>query len=86
MLDQTPRPAQPRQASSTKKAVLRFPKGHGTWIREVRMTATVTGTDIAIRLFAALMAGALIGFDRSTRGRIAGLRTTILMCLAPPAP
>ncbi|MBN9544933.1 MAG: MgtC/SapB family protein [Alphaproteobacteria bacterium] len=46
------------------------------------MTATVTGTDIAIRLFAALMAGALIGFDRSTRGRIAGLRTTILMCLA----
>lgn len=46
------------------------------------MTTTVTGADIAIRLLAALMAGGLIGFDRSMRGRIAGLRTTILMCLA----
>ena len=46
------------------------------------MTATVTGTDIAIRLLAALMAGGLIGFDRAIQGRIAGLRTTILMCLA----
>jgi len=46
------------------------------------MTVTVTGTDIALRLLAALMAGGLIGFDRSTRGRIAGLRTTMLMCLA----
>ena len=46
------------------------------------MPVTVTGTDIALRLLAALMAGGLIGFDRSTRGRIAGLRTTMLMCLA----
>ena len=46
------------------------------------MTVTVTGIDIALRLLAALMAGGLIGFDRSTRGRIAGLRTTMLMCLA----
>ena len=46
------------------------------------MTTNVTGADIAIRLLAALMAGGLIGFDRSMRGRIAGLRTTILMCLA----
>jgi putative Mg2+ transporter-C (MgtC) family protein len=46
------------------------------------MTTDVTATDIALRLFAALVAGGLIGFDRSTRGRIAGLRTTILICLA----
>jgi putative Mg2+ transporter-C (MgtC) family protein len=46
------------------------------------MTATVSDTDIALRLLAALMAGGLIGFDRAQRGRIAGLRTTILMCLA----
>jgi putative Mg2+ transporter-C (MgtC) family protein len=46
------------------------------------MTASVTVGDIALRLLAALAAGGLIGLDRSTRGRIAGLRTTILICLA----
>lgn len=46
------------------------------------MTATVTWQDIGLRLGAALLAGALIGLDRGMRGRIAGLRTTILMCLA----
>jgi len=46
------------------------------------MTVTVTGTGVALRLLAALVAGGLIGFDRPTRGRIAGLRTTMLMCLA----
>jgi putative Mg2+ transporter-C (MgtC) family protein len=46
------------------------------------MTASVTVGDIALRLLAALAAGGLIGLDRSTRGRVAGLRTTILMCLA----
>ena len=46
------------------------------------MTATVSPLDIALRLLAALIAGSVIGFDRSSRGRIAGLRTTILMCLA----
>lgn len=49
------------------------------------MTASVTGMDIALRLLAALVAGGVIGLDRSMRGRIAGLRTTILMCLAAPA-
>jgi putative Mg2+ transporter-C (MgtC) family protein len=44
--------------------------------------STVTTTDIVLRLAAAMAAGALIGFDRSTRGRIAGLRTTILICVA----
>lgn len=35
-----------------------------------------------LRLAAAVAAGAIIGFDRGTRGRIAGLRTTILICVA----
>jgi putative Mg2+ transporter-C (MgtC) family protein len=43
---------------------------------------TVTTQDIVIRLLAAALAGALIGLDRGTRGRTAGLRTTILVCLA----
>jgi putative Mg2+ transporter-C (MgtC) family protein len=42
----------------------------------------VTWQDIALRLGAALLAGALIGYNRGTRGSVAGLRTTILMCLA----
>src|SRR5438128_932072 len=46
------------------------------------MTATVSWQDIVLRIGAAIQAGALIGYDRGTRGRIAGLRTTILMCLA----
>ena len=45
------------------------------------MPVTVTTQDI-IRLLAAALAGALIGLDRGTRGRTAGLRTTILVCLA----
>jgi putative Mg2+ transporter-C (MgtC) family protein len=49
------------------------------------MTVQVTWADIALRLAAALLAGGLIGLDRSRRGRIAGLRTTILMCLAATA-
>jgi putative Mg2+ transporter-C (MgtC) family protein len=42
----------------------------------------VTTQDIIIRLLAAVLAGALVGFDRGSRGRTAGLRTTILVCLA----
>lgn len=38
--------------------------------------------DVFLRVGAAVLASALIGFDRGTRGRIAGLRTTIPMCLA----
>lgn len=46
------------------------------------MTVTVSTQDIILRLLAAALAGALIGFDRGTRGRTAGLRTNILVCLA----
>jgi putative Mg2+ transporter-C (MgtC) family protein len=37
--------------------------------------------DIAVRLGAALLAGGLIGFERSFHGRPAGFRTHALVCL-----
>lgn len=37
------------------------------------------------RLFIALLLGGLIGFERQTRGRSAGLRTNILVCLGSAA-
>jgi putative Mg2+ transporter-C (MgtC) family protein len=37
---------------------------------------------IALRLFLAVVAGTLIGINRDERGRAAGLRTTLLVCLA----
>ena len=46
------------------------------------MHATVSVEDIVLRLLAATAAGAVIGFDRGRRGRTAGLRTAILLCLA----
>jgi putative Mg2+ transporter-C (MgtC) family protein len=38
--------------------------------------------DICLRLVLTLMAGAIIGFNRGARGHAAGLRTTMLVCLA----
>lgn len=46
------------------------------------MPTTLSWTDIALRLLLAVVAGALIGADRGERGRPAGLRTTLLVCLA----
>lgn len=46
------------------------------------MNAVVTWQDIGLRLAAAVLAGAIVGFDRGARGEVAGLRTTILICLA----
>ncbi|MDR3638104.1 MAG: MgtC/SapB family protein [Isosphaeraceae bacterium] len=46
------------------------------------MPTTVEWQDIALRLALTLLAGALIGWDRGVHGRPAGLRTTILVCLA----
>lgn len=37
---------------------------------------------IALRLLLTVIAGALLGINRSERGRAAGLRTTMLVCLA----
>ena len=41
--------------------------------------------EIAMRLVLTLLAGGLVGLDRGQRGRAAGLRTTILVCLAASA-
>jgi putative Mg2+ transporter-C (MgtC) family protein len=38
--------------------------------------------DIIARILAAMLAGFLIGIDRESRGRAAGLRTTMLVCIA----
>jgi len=39
-------------------------------------------SDILLRLFCTLLAGFLIGLNRSEHGKPAGIRTTILVCLA----
>ena len=46
------------------------------------MPLTLTWQEIALRLALSVVAGALIGLDRGERGRPAGLRTTLLVCLA----
>ncbi|MFO1056139.1 MAG: MgtC/SapB family protein [Dongiaceae bacterium] len=46
------------------------------------MQLTLDWPEIALRLALALAAGGVIGFDRGERGRSAGLRTTLLVCLA----
>ncbi len=46
------------------------------------MIAPLTTSEIFFRLLAATVAGALIGIERETHGRPAGLRTTLLACVA----
>ncbi|HZM01655.1 MAG TPA: MgtC/SapB family protein [Candidatus Saccharimonadales bacterium] len=46
------------------------------------MSTTIGWSDVALRLALSVVAGALIGFNRTERGRPAGLRTTLLVCLA----
>jgi putative Mg2+ transporter-C (MgtC) family protein len=46
------------------------------------MLTTITWQDMALRLLLAFVAGACIGFNRGEHGRPAGLRTTLLVCLA----
>ncbi|RXN91674.1 ATPase [Achromobacter aloeverae] len=46
------------------------------------MPLNPTWPDIALRLVLTLLAGAVIGFNREARGHAAGLRTTMLVCLA----
>ena len=46
------------------------------------MPLPVSLNDIVARLVATLFAGMLIGYNRSEYGKAAGLRTTILVCLA----
>ena len=46
------------------------------------MSAQIDWMDIAIRLGLTVLAGLVIGFDRSEHGKVAGLRTTVLVGLA----
>lgn len=46
------------------------------------MSPHLTWADVLLRLGVALAASAVIGFDRGEHGKPAGLRTTILVCLA----
>jgi putative Mg2+ transporter-C (MgtC) family protein len=46
------------------------------------MPLAITGMDLITRLGCALIAGAIIGYNRGEHGKAAGLRTTILVCLA----
>lgn len=46
------------------------------------MPVTIGWREISIRLLLTLLAGAVIGFNRGEHGRPAGMRTTILVCLA----
>src|SRR3979409_2300297 len=46
------------------------------------MPLTLTWQEIALRLVLAALEGLFIGFDRGEHGRPAGLRTTLLVCLA----
>jgi putative Mg2+ transporter-C (MgtC) family protein len=46
------------------------------------MPLTFTWSDIALRLACTLIAGVLVGADRDERGKAAGIRTNVLVCLA----
>jgi len=46
------------------------------------MPLHLTWTELFVRLACALTAGAVIGYNRGERGNAAGLRTTMLVCLA----
>lgn len=49
------------------------------------MDIHITWPDILLRLLLTLAAGAVVGIDREEHGRPAGLRTTMLVCLAASA-
>ena len=46
------------------------------------MPLTLEWPDVCIRISLAVLAGILIGYNRSEAGKDAGLRTTLLVCLA----
>lgn len=46
------------------------------------MSASLSLSEIVIRLALTIVAGAVLGIDRTGHGRPAGLRTTLLVCLA----
>ena len=46
------------------------------------MPLELSWAEIALRLLLTVIAGVLIGYDRSEHGKAAGMRTTLLVCLA----
>jgi putative Mg2+ transporter-C (MgtC) family protein len=46
------------------------------------MISELTYTDILLRIGLSLLAGLVLGFERESHGRAAGLRTTMLICVA----
>jgi len=46
------------------------------------MHLNLTWNEIALRLVCAIVAGLILGLDRSEHGRAAGLRTSMLVCVA----
>lgn len=46
------------------------------------MPLHVTWIDLAVRILCALIAGAVVGYNRGEHGKTAGMRTTVLVCLA----
>lgn len=46
------------------------------------MPISIAWQQIALRLLCSIVAGALIGFNRDEKGRPAGMRTTVLVCMA----
>jgi putative Mg2+ transporter-C (MgtC) family protein len=54
----------------------------GLWDIGRGMTSSLSWTDVAIRLALTVLAGMLVGYNRSEHGKAAGMRTTLLVCLA----
>ena len=46
------------------------------------MPVNIGWDDVALRLALTVVAGLLLGYDRTEHGKAAGLRTTLLVCLA----
>ncbi len=46
------------------------------------MTAPLHLMDLALRLALTVLAGILVGYNRSEHGKAAGMRTTLMVCLA----
>ena len=49
------------------------------------MTAPLSWTDMVLRLALTVIAGIVIGYNRSEHGKAAGMRTNVLVCLAASA-
>jgi putative Mg2+ transporter-C (MgtC) family protein len=65
----------------TAERMIDFPIDHFLRARGA-MPQTLTTADVAMRIALAVAAGLLIGFNRSAHEHPAGLRTTLLVCVA----